>query len=126
MNLNQPEDFIDVFLESCYPEEEGWRCFRDRFVEGVSLDYVFIHQDGSQVWMVRSGEPLVSEKLMNELSNIAKQKELLMKSGYVRVAIVCQSLLLPPAQTPENVEVVSLIDQYEEFLPIQMPYVSCN
>lgn len=126
MNLNQPEDFVDVFLESCYPEEEGWACFRDAYIEGIDLDYVFAHADGSQVWIVRTGDPIVSKAKMNDLSVAASARELLLGSSYVHVAIICGSLLLGPDETPNNVEVISLVDQYEEFLPSDILTVHAN
>ncbi len=126
MDLGKPDDFVDVFLETCYPAKEGWKCYRDVFVDNIGFDYAFRHSDGFLMLIQRDGGPIISTDKLLEISKLANRQELMFGNRSVQVMFVCGQLLVQPKQTPSNVRVVSLVDEYQNFTDHDMAFASCN
>jgi hypothetical protein len=81
-------------------------------IEGHQEDYVFKHADGKEVLVRRLPEPYVSHGQLEKARNLVRHFTILNPGASREIILVSMELLVQPPPIPKEVQVVSVVDEY--------------
>ena len=126
MDYNRPGDFVDVFIRCCFAEEDGWTLLEGLSAEYRNLEYIFQRLDGEEVLISRIPDPIVTAHSIRLASELATARTRSKHTGSANAIIVCGQLLMQPSKTPENVKVISIVEDIQGKHESQTAFVSHN